>query len=262
MRHWKNQYHIQNLQQKIQELKETTGNTDVAQGIPTGVTSGSAISALQEAAGKTSRAENKVAYGAYKEVVNMVIELIRQHYDFPRQFRITGEDGQGEFVDYDNTNIKPQHQGEDFGRDMGYRLPVFDIEVTAQKQNPYSKNGQNETVMSLYNMGVFNPEFGDQAVALVESMDFNQKQDVLNRIKGNSMLLQQNEMLKQQLFETARQLDAETGGNMAQDLAMAFGMDPGQPIPQGDEEVSLDEDKDYPFNQRAREMAQESTQPQ
>lgn len=252
------------LDMEIREMRETTGNTDVSQGIPTGVTSGSAISALQEAAGKTSRSQNKNAYMAYKEIVLMVIELIRQFYDIPRQFRITGESGDQEFTEYSNDNLKMQDEGTDFNGDTQYRLPVFDIEVVPQKQNPYSKNGQNETAITLYNLGVFNPEMGDQALALVECMDFNQKQDVISRIKGNQMLLQQNEALKQQCIQLASAIDSLKGTTMARDLAMTFDAGEGQPEPENNvqENINVEANQEHPFNQRAREMANESTQPQ
>ena len=252
------------LDMEIREMRETTGNTDVSQGIPTGVTSGSAISALQEAAGKTSRSQNKNAYMAYKSIVLMVIELIRQFYDTPRQFRITGENGDTEFVDYTNENLVMQEVGDNFNGEMQYRLPQFDIDVVPQKQNPYTKNGQNETAITLYNLGVFNPEMGDQALALVECMDFNQKQDVIERIKGNQMLLQQNEALKQQVIQLASVLDQQNGTTMAQDLGVMFDAGAGQPQPQNNvkEEIDIQANTEHPFNQRAREMANESTQPQ
>lgn len=251
------------LDMEIREMRETTGNTDVSQGIPTGVTSGSAISALQEAAGKTSRSQNKNAYMAYKNIVLMVIELIRQFYDTPRQFRITGENGETEFVDYTNDNLTMQEDGDNFSGEMQYRLPVFDIDVVPQKQNPYSKNGQNETAITLYNLGVFNPEMGDQALALVECMDFNQKQEVVERIKGNQMLLQQNEALKQQCIQLASALDSQNGTTMAQDLAMTFDAGAGQPMPQAIDKSEIDQPREeHPFNQRARDMANEATQPQ
>ena len=201
---------------------------------------------------------------AYKEIVLMVIELIRQFYDIPRQFRITGESGDQEFTEYSNENLTMQDEGTDFNGDTQYRLPVFDIDVVPQKQNPYSKNGQNETAITLYNLGVFNPEMGDQALALVECMDFNQKQDVISRIKGNQMLLQQNEALKQQVIQLASVLDQEHGTTMAQDIAMTFDAGAGQPQPENNvqENINLDVNHEHPFNQRARDMANESTQPQ
>lgn len=261
--------YLQMLDMEINEMRETTGNTDVSQGIPTGVTSGSAISALQEAAGKTSRSQNMNAYMAYKEVVYMVIELIRQYYDIPRQFRIIGENGEKEFESYDNSQLKTQSIGVGLSGEEQYRLPTFDVEVVPQKQNPYSKNGQNETVMTLYNMGVFNPEAGDQALALVESMDFNQKEEVIDKIKNNQMLLQQVQALQKHMMEQATAMDemaAEMGieTHFADDLGMTFAAgEEGQqqPIPQTNVNINVDENYEHPYSTRARESAQQSTQP-
>ena len=77
---------------KIDELKETTGNRDISTGGTTsGVTAASAIAAMQEAGSKLSRDNSKAAYRAYRKIINMVIERIRQFYDLPRCFRITME---------------------------------------------------------------------------------------------------------------------------------------------------------------------------
>lgn len=265
--------HMNLLDMDIKEMRETTGNTDVSQGIPTGVTSGSAISALQEAAGKTSRLHNKKAYMAYKRIVEMVIELIRQYYNEPRTFRILGEEGKREYITYTNEKLKLQENGLDFNGEMMYRLPVFDIEVVPQKQNAYSKNGQNETAITLYDRGVFNPEMADQSIALLECMDFNEKDKVIDKVKDNAqlpILMQQNESLKMMALQQAATIDQLQGTNLAQKLAQMF--DAGQigqemmeePMPSGGsgEEVKLDKNDEHPFNQMARAKAQESTQPQ
>jgi hypothetical protein len=74
---------------KIDELKETTGNRDISTGGTTsGVTAASAIAAMQEAGSKLSRDNSKSAYRAYRKLIVMVIERIRQFYDMPRCFRI------------------------------------------------------------------------------------------------------------------------------------------------------------------------------
>jgi hypothetical protein len=73
-------------------MKETSGNRDVNNGgAPSGVTAASAIAAMQEQSGKLSRDQIRVSYKTFRAVVSCVIELIRQFYDAPRQFRITGE---------------------------------------------------------------------------------------------------------------------------------------------------------------------------
>lgn len=143
------------LDRTIQELRETSGNTETSTGSTTsGVTAASAIAALQEASGKGSRDSTQASYRAYRDLVYFCIELIRQFYEMPRQFRITGNYGAEQYITYSNAGIQPQHQGNDFGVDMGYRLPVFDIKVTAQKRNVYTKVTQNELALQFFQMGL------------------------------------------------------------------------------------------------------------
>lgn len=246
------------INDKINEMKETTGNTDVARGnVGGGITSGSAISALQESAGKTSRSQNKMAYQAYSEVITMIIELIRQFYDVPRQFRILGKKG-NEYVTYSNENLKPQAQGNEFDVDDGYRLPVFDIEVSAQKQNPYSKNSQNELALNLYGAGFFSPQNADIALACLDVMDFAHKTDVVSKIEGNAQLYNENIQLKQQLIQMAAMIDSEKGTTMAANLQQAFESEQ-LPNPQRSN-IQLEEDSEHPFNERSRAQANAATQ--
>jgi hypothetical protein len=174
------------INNKVDELKETTGNRDVSTGGSSGgVTAASAIAALQEAGSKLSRDSNKTSYRAFKKVVIMIIELIRQFYDLPRCFRIMGPAGATEYVKYSNRSIKKQAQGMVGGMDMGYRLPLFDVEVTAQKQSPYSKMSQNELALQFYQAGFFDPRNYTAATACLDMMDFDRKDIVMTSIKEN-----------------------------------------------------------------------------
>ena len=194
-----NNVYIQVLHDKIDELKETTGNRDISTGGTTsGVTAASAIAAMQEAGSKLSRDHNKASYRAFRKVVLMVIELIRQFYDLPRCFRIMGENGTARFVEYSNTNLQPQMQGMEMGVDMGYRLPLFDVEITAQKASPYSKMSQNELALQFFGAGFFNPQMSDQALACLEMMDFDRKQGIMQRIAQNGMMYKAAMMMMQQ----------------------------------------------------------------
>lgn len=194
-----NNVYIEVLHDKIDELKETTGNRDISTGGTTsGVTAASAIAAMQEAGSKLSRDNNKASYRAFRKVVLMVIELIRQFYDLPRCFRIMGENGTARFVEYSNANIQPQMQGMEMGVDMGYRLPLFDVEITAQKQSPYSKMSQNELALQFFGAGFFNPQMSDQALACLEMMDFDRKQGIMQRIAQNGMMYKAAMMMMQQ----------------------------------------------------------------
>ena len=194
-----NNVYIEVLHDKIDELKETTGNRDISTGGTTsGVTAASAIAAMQEAGSKLSRDNNKASYRAFRKVVLMVIELIRQFYDLPRCFRIIGENGTARFVEYSNANLQPQMQGIEMGVDMGYRLPLFDVEITAQKATPYSKMSQNELALQFFGAGFFNPQMSDQALACLEMMDFDRKQGIMQRIAQNGMMYKAAMMMMQQ----------------------------------------------------------------
>ena len=194
-----NNVYIEVLHDKIDELKETTGNRDISTGGTTsGVTAASAIAAMQEAGSKLSRDHNKASYRAFRKVVLMVIELIRQFYDLPRCFRIIGENGTARFVEYSNANLQPQMQGMEMGVDMGYRLPLFDVEITAQKASPYSKMSQNELALQFFGAGFFNPQMSDQALACLEMMDFDRKQGIMQRIAQNGMMYKAAMMMMQQ----------------------------------------------------------------
>lgn len=214
-----NSIYLNVLDRKVDELKETTGNRDVSTGGSTsGVTAASAIAAMQEAGSKLSRDGNKAAYRAFREVVELVVELIRQFYDLPRQFRILGENGREDFVSYTNAGIKPVYQGMEMGVDMGYRLPVFDIEITAEKASPYSKLSQNELALQFFGAGFFNPQLTDQALACLEMMDFDGKEQIMQRISANGTLYQRLMMAQQQAVAMAQLVDMKLGTNYAMQL--------------------------------------------
>lgn len=222
------------LNNKVTELKETSNNTDSSNGITTGVTAASGIAAQQEAAGKTSRAATMSAYRAFSRVVGQVVELIRQFYDVPRQFRITGENGQEQFVPFDNSGLKPQQQGIDFGVDMGMRKPVFDIKVSAQSKTVYTQNSQNELAISLANLGVFNPQMVDQSLLLLDAMDFDGKDKIEQKISEAGTMQQMFAQVAQIALQLAQQYDPPVAEQLAMILMQRQGMAPMPgPMPAG-----------------------------
>lgn len=178
-----NDIYVTVINNKIQELKEVTGNRDFSTGgTNSGVTAASAIAAMQEAGSKLSRDSNKASYRAFRRVCLLMIELIRQFYDLPRTFRIVGEGGQAEFVSFTNAALKPQNQGSALGVDMGMRSAQFDLRVAAEKQNPYSRLSQNEMALQFYAAGFFDPRLADQALVALDMMDFENKETVMAHI--------------------------------------------------------------------------------
>ena len=178
------------LQQKINEMKETSANRDVNSGASTaGVTAAAAITALQEAGNKSSRDMVASAYRAYVKINYLCIELIRQFYDEGRSFRIMGKNDY-EFKTYSNAAIKEKEvplayngQDKEDGYSVAYRRPVFDIKVEAEKRSPFSQLSLNETAKDLYKMGVFDPQRAEEALVLLSMMDFEGKERIMQQIR-------------------------------------------------------------------------------
>ena len=119
-------------------------------------------------------------------------------------------------------------QGVEMGVDMGYRLPLFDIEVTAQKASPYSKMAQNELALQFFGAGFFNPQVADQALACIDMMDFDRKQFVMQKIAQNGGMYQQMLQMQQQMIMLAQMVDQARGTNLAEQ--MAAGITGGAPV--------------------------------
>ena len=140
---------------------------------------------MQEAGTKLSRDSNQASYRAFRKVCLLAVELIRQFYELPRCFRILGEQGSQEFISFTNAAMEPRSQGVELGVDMGSRIPLFDIEIGAEKQSPYSRLSQNEMAMQFFNAGLFDPARWEQALAALEIMDFDGKGTVERTIREN-----------------------------------------------------------------------------
>lgn len=241
----------------IEELRQTSGNTETSNGdTPSGVTAASAIAALQEASGKGSRDATRTSYRAYSDVIYISIELIRQFYELPRQFRITGQMGIDQFVSYSNSGLAMQPMGISIdGQDM-MRLPVFDIKVEPAKKTAYSKVSQNELALQFYQLGFFAPQQVDQAMAALQMMDFDGKDGVSQMVARNGTLQQKMAQIQQYALAMTEKYEPH---NMAA-LAQAITGQQGQ-IEHGGEkpelEVDTGEDKRV---EKARAQSREASQ--
>ena len=259
------------LDRTIQELRETSGNTETSTGTSSsGVTAASAIAALQEASGKGSKDSTRSAYRAYGQIVELCIELIRQFYDLPRQFRIVGEYGMQKFISYTNQGILPQYQGNDFGIDMGYRLPVFDIKVSAQKQNVYTKVSQNELALQFFQMGFFNPQLTDQTLMCLDMMDFEGKETIMQKVARYGTIHQKLQQYMQLALTLAQAVDPAMAQTIAQDImqTMGGGMAPaaGGGMSGGAQMFRTDslggmQPKEHAFVEKARSRSNAASQP-
>lgn len=211
------------LQMKVEELKETAANRDVnSGGVGSGVTAAAAIAALQEAGNKNSRDMISAAYRSYTEMTYLCVELIRQFYDEVRTFRVTGQmPGGYQFIDYSNTNLKDQPlppaypgQEQEGGYIPGYRRPVFDIKIRAEKKNPFSQMSMNETAKELYKLGAFNPEKATESLIMLEMMEFEGIDSVKEKVQQGQTLLNICQQMSQQMDQMAAIIQALTGKDM------------------------------------------------
>jgi len=174
---------MEHRNKKIDELKEISGNRDFQQGgTNSGVTSGTAITVLQESGAKLSRSMIDSSYDSYTKIVYMVIELMREFYTDERVYRIVNDKGEKEFVKFSNDML--YHENKDaFGISDGKEPVCFDIEIVAQKQNPYSREAANSTLLSLWQAGIFVRNDFDSACALLECMNFEGKEKLLRHME-------------------------------------------------------------------------------
>ena len=256
--------YLEFLNMKIDELKYVTSNLDVNNGAaPSGVTAASAIAALQESSGKNSRFINKTFYNTFSHVMELVVELIRQFYDTRRWFRVSPDAAIGaeQFMEYDNSHLRGVPQPAVNGMDMGLRIPEFDIEITAEKANPYKKMEINELSLSFYKMGFFNPQMADQAIACLDMMDFDSKDKLIERLRQNGTLLDALMQYQRLCMALAQKYgDAEAIAMIGQNMAQG-----GIPMPGGsvDPREAADPEKKIGENkqvEKARSRARNSTE--
>ena len=223
------------LESTIKELRETSGNTETATGIVhSGVTAASAIAALQEASGKGSRDATRSSYIAFAEIIELCIELIRQFYTLPRQFRIVGSLGE-DYVSFSNRGLLPRPLGAVGGLDMGLSAPVFDVKVSAQKRNAYSRLSQNELALELYKLGLFEQGREQQAMSCLNMMEFDGREELMRRLSA-SMGLE----AKLRELEQYRALAVALARRYRPDLALGLlGEEPAPPPVESGEEAAL-----------------------
>jgi hypothetical protein len=250
------------LQQDINELRETSGNTETSTGsVSSGVTAASAIAALQEASGKGSRDSTRASYRAFAQIAELCVELIRQFYSLPRQFRIAGQEGSWQYIRYTNAGLQPQQQML-LGQPMGMRKPVFDIRISAQRKNPFSTVSQNELAMQLFRLGLLNPQLADQAALCLELMDFEGKDALAQKVARSGSLYRKLLQYMTLALGLARNRDPALAEMISGDLTALRGRAPGSAGKGIRADALPGREKQEPGHvARARQQAADAVQP-
>lgn len=246
--------YVEVLNNKVQELKEVSGTRDVTAGGTGGsVTAASAIAALQETGGKTSRAMIAKSYEAFSDVCALVIELIRQFYDAPRSFRILGDNGETQYKQFDNSALLGGVQQDAFGVSFATKQPVFDLDVKAYKQNPWSKAAQNQDVINFYQLGFFNPANDVQTLAAMEMLEFENKDKVKAIIEQNGQQFRMIHQVLPMLLSYYSAINYNEAAMIAQEFGIEFrAMPPELPPEEGEQSESVPEKTD---EQKKRPLA-------
>ena len=207
--------YVQIAQLKIEEMKDTAANRDVNSGSSgSGVTAAAAIVALQEAGNKASRDMISASYRADVQICSQTVELARQFYDEARNFRITNQTGDYQFVELSNERIKEQIIGTDSEGFPLYRKPIFDLKIKAQKKNPFSRMEQNEMAKELFKLGFFNPERAQEVLPALDMMEFEGIEKVREQVNQGMTLLNMVMQLNQKLDQMAMIVQNATGMDM------------------------------------------------
>ena len=172
-----NEYFLSHRERKKEELKEILANRDFQQGGTTGgVTAASAIETLRQAGEKRSRAIINDTYDSFKAVIQMVIELMREFYTQKRAYRIYDSNGQRAFAEFSNAMMYTPCVDDE---GVGTKELMFDIDVTIQRENPYSRENVNNTMLNLWSKGIFAPDNYETAVVTLKNMQFDGKEKLI-----------------------------------------------------------------------------------
>lgn len=244
------------IAQKVQQMKETSGNNDVmSDSTPSGITAASAIAAIQEEKGRTVRAAIKASYRTFARLSRCIIELIREFYDTPRTFRILGENAAQSYVTFSQKDMAA-HPVERLDGTLVNVEPVFDIVVSAQRSSPYAAMAQNELALQFYRGGLFDPARADMAIATLEMMDFRDKDKIIQRVSQNGTLYQMVLTLSERLARAEAMLGVRQSGGVSGSGTSAPG---NVEMPEQNAEGVVDEEPE--ITKKARQRSAETIIP-
>ena len=155
-------------------------------------------------------------------------------------------------------------------QEPGMRLPVFDIDVRAQRENAYTKMSQNELAIQLFNMGAFNPQLTDQILQMLNMMDFRGIEEVKKEIRNTGTMqetLMQLAQIAMQLAQMYRPDVVDQIAGVMQGLAADMGTMPvkggkiSKQLRAPDDNMSAPNPEENGLVRNARERAANASRP-
>lgn len=169
-----------------------------------GVTAASAIQALQEQGGKTTRWHTEQYKDSFREMVEQILWVLSEYITPDRVFRIVGGwDSTGNMKNRLITLAPTRKEGDALPR------PAYTVRVQVQKNNPLQIQADNEFLqqVSLTCAQAGQPLPPEAVVSLMEG--YRTKSSVLKAIRQNSNQMQQMAAMQQQNEQLTAQLESQ-----------------------------------------------------
>lgn len=186
------QYYLDQQDRILNDWIDISGEREVSRGsTPPGVTSGTAISYLQEASNQYLTPQYQSIEQGYEKIASQTIQLFQQYVDLPRKIRTIGADGA-----FDTMML----QGADITNGT-------DIRVEPGSSIAKSKAAQEARVMDMFAVGIIDQ---NQAKTLLEMGGTQKVMDTLNTAERKA----QRENIKMKMLspmevEQARQMQIQ-----------------------------------------------------
>ena len=116
------------------------------------------------------------------------------------------------FVEFNNMALRDQPTGISSSGEQLYRRPIFDLEIKAQKKNPFSRAEQNQLALQLFQMGAFNPEAAEAMLGALKLMDFEGIEDVREHVQKGQTLFAQLQQQAQMIAQLQQMVAATQKG--------------------------------------------------
>lgn len=212
------------MRQFQDDIKMDSGQNQFTRGEGgSGVTAASAITALQEAGGKTARMRTASLHAGFKRIAEQVLWLISQFYDKERRIILRGleaQTGTEREVAISTSRI----YGENGKKAGSLPPPPYTVRIQVQRRNPMRIQAENEMLLQMYAMAAQ----GGTPIPLpviAQMLHFDGKDKIMPMLQQADQTAQQMQMLAQQNEQLQVQLQQtqEQAGAQVQDMSKQIG---------------------------------------
>jgi hypothetical protein len=186
------QYYLDQQDRVLNDWIDISGEREVSRGdAPPGVTSGTAISYLQEASNQYLTTQFQSIEAGVEKIATQTIELFVQYVDLPRKIRTIGADGA-----FDTMLLK--------GADIASGT---DIRIEPGSSYAKSKAAQEARVMDMFSVGIIDQPTASRLLEvggvqkIMDTMNVAERKAQRENIKMKMMTLEDIEAARQQAMQ-------------------------------------------------------------